>query len=227
MLVAGIFTQMSGSLGGITASRNSAGSYLRSRTVPVNPATPFQETVRQATAQLTDNWENLLTAAQRVGWRTYAANVPIPGKLGSPVSVQGLSMYVRSNVPRIQSALARVDDAPTNFTLGSFVEPTFIATASADTVDVTFDNTDAWANETGSAMLLYFSRPQNGSIIFFKGPYRLAGTIAGDDTTAPTSPATIAAPFPFTAANNVFAAVRVSRVDGRLSTQFRGFSLAI
>lgn len=225
MLVGGMLTQMSGSLGGITASHNRGGLYLRARAIPVNPATPQQETVRQATSFLTDAWNNTLTAAQREAWTVYADNVPIANKLGNVGNIPGLAMYVRSNVPRIQAALPVVNDGPTNFTLGSFTEPSFGGDATADEVDVTFDNTDAWANEDDAALLVYASRPQNVTKVFFKGPYRLAGIIAGDSATAPTSPAAIAAPFAFVAGQRVFCFVRASRADGRLSEAFRGFAL--
>lgn len=222
-----LLTDASGSIGGITASRNRGGLYLRARVVPVNPNTPFQQAIRGFVASLTSGWNDTLTIGQRAGWDTYANQVPLPDPLGDPRNVGGLAMYVRSNVPRLQAALPRVDDAPIVFDLGTFTNPTF-GTFAAATNDfaVTFDNTDAWANEDDSAMLVLGSRPQNASINFFKGPYRFADLIAGDATTAPTSPATIVNPFAFEAAQQIFVQIRITRADGRLSLPFRGGGIA-
>ncbi len=220
-------SEFSGSIGGVTASRNASGAYFRTRTVPVNPSTPQQVTVRAFMAQLSNAWIEILTDTQREDWATYAANVPLIDKLGSAINVSGLNMYVRSNVPALQASLDRQDDAPSIFDLGSFTNPTMVATASGPTLDITFTDTDAWANEDGAAMIVYGSRPQNPTINFFKGPYRIAGTILGDAITPPTSPAVIASPFAFDAGQRVFAQVRVVRADGRLSGTFRLTNVAV
>lgn len=220
-----LITQASGSVFGMTFSRNKGGNYIRQRQIPVNPNSPQQQAVRGIVGDLSNLWVNTLTAAQRTAWTDYAANVPLVNKLGDPNTVPALSMYVRSNTPRVQAGQARVDDGPTDFTLGGFTNPSFGVDAANDEVDVSFTNTDAWANETGSFALVYASRPQNASIDFFKGPYRLAGVIAGDDVTAPTSPAAIALPFAVVAGQKVFFKFSVSRLDGRLSQVFRGFGI--
>lgn len=221
-----LFTEASGSLGGLTASRNRGGQYLRARAIPVNPNTPQQQAIRGFVANLTSLWNSTLSAAQRTSWDEYALNVPLPDPLGEPRNVGGLAMYVRSNVPRLQAALPRVDTGPEVFNLGPFTNPVF-ATFAAATQDfqVTFDNTDAWANEDDSAMLVLGSRPQNDAINFFKGPYRFAGSIDGDAATPPTSPATIVNPFVFGVGQRVFVQARVSRADGRLTLPFRGNGL--
>lgn len=227
MLVKGIMTQMSGSIGGVTGSHNRGGLYLRARAIPVNPNTAEQQVVRNGMGNLSTAYVETLTAAQREAWLTYATNVPIVGPLGDPRNVGALAMYNRSNVSRLQAGLPRQDDAPTIFDLGTFTLPVFAAPdAGADTVDVAFTNTDDWANEDDSAMLIYASRPQNPSIESFKGPYRLAGKIDGDGVTPPTSPATIALPFPVVAGQVVFFKVNVSRVDGRYSSPFRSSGTA-
>lgn len=222
-----LITDASGSIGGMTASRNRGGQYFRARVVPINPNTAFQQTIRGFVASLTSGWNDTLTFGQRVAWNTYASQVLLPDTLGDPRNVGGLAMYVRTNVPRLQAALPRQDSAPVIFDLGTFTNPTFGSFDGAtDSFQVTFTNTDAWANEDDSAMLVLASRPQNDSINFFKGPYRFADLIAGDAIIAPTSPATITNPFAFAAANRIFVQIRVTRADGRLTLPFRGNGLA-
>lgn len=221
----------SGSLGGITVSRNRGGMYFRGRAVPTNPNSVFQQAVRSAAAQLAALWGSTLTAVQRAAWDLYAETVELPNPLGDARNVGGLGMYIRSNVPRIASgvaALTRVDDAPTIFDLGAVGPLTVItATSVGAVVSMGFTDTDAWVDETGSALLVYTSRQQNASINYFKGPYRFAGAVEGDDTVPPTTPAAITGAFPFAVDNRVFVFARVSRVDGRLSTPFRGTGIGI
>lgn len=217
-------TDLSGSVGGIVASHNRGGAYFRNRSIPVNPNTPQQQVVRGFLAALTSLWGDTLTEVQRDAWDTYALNVPLPNAIGEPRNVGGLPMYIRSNVPRLQVALPRVDDAPIDFNLGEFTNPSFDTfVASAETYNVNFTEADAWVGEADSAMLLSSSRPQNPSINFFKGPYRSDAPILGSVGSPPSSPVVTLASFAFGIGNRVFVTARVSRADGRLSLPFRGF----
>ena len=216
----------SGSLGGMTFSRNKGGMYIRARAVPVNPNTPFQQTLRSAVALLSNYWIDVLTAAQRDAWESYAAHVEVINALGDPMLITGLNHYIRSNAPRIQAGAARTDAAPTVFDLGEFTPPTFAVAATTDDVAVTFLNTDAWANENDGHMFVYASRPQNPTINYFKGPYRYADKINGDGVTPPTSPATINLPFVVEAGHKVFFRVRTARADARLAASFRDYDIA-
>lgn len=221
-----VFTQVSGSVGGLTYAHNAGGLYTRSRAIPTNPNSPQQMAVRAAVANLSNLWGTTLTDAQRIVWDFYAFNTPVIDKLGQQINLSGINMYIRGNTPRLQQGLPRADTGPLVFNLGDYTDPSFSIDAAADTIDVTFDNTDAWANEDDAAMLVYCSRPQSPTINYFKGPYRLAGAILGDSTTAPTSPATIDLPFAVAADQKVFVRTAVTRADGRLSLSFRGFAIA-
>lgn len=220
-----IIGEASGSVGSLTFSHNRGGQYIRQRSVPVNPASAFQVAVRNSMADLTSKWLDTLTAAQRAAWDTYSTNVPLPDALGEPRNAGGVAMYCRSNIPILQAGLPRVDDAPVIFNLGEVTAPSVSAiSAAADTVDVAFEATDAWANEDDAALLILASRPQNASINYFAGPYRFAGSVLGDSVTPPTSPATLSLPFPVAVGNQVFFQARAVRADGRLTSaiRFRG-----
>jgi len=222
-----LVTQASGSIGGVTASRNRGGMYLRARSVPTNPGTSFQAVLRAYMASLTAAWNDTLTPVQRAKWDAYAEAVPLPDSLGEPRNVGGIGMYVRSNVPRLQAALARVDEAPTTYNLGDFSAPSFGAiSAAAGTAALAFTEEDVWCDEDGSAMLVAISRPQNPGINYFKGPYRYAGLIAGSVATPPTTPASLTLPFAVAEGQKVFGQIRVTRADGRLTQPFRLNALA-
>lgn len=215
-----IISRGSGSIGGLTASHNKGGNYFRARVTPVNPQSAEQVAVRTIMGTLMSVWVNTLTAAQRAAWKTYADNVQLVDQFGDPRNVTALNMYARCNVPRIQAGFARVDAAPTVFNLGDYT-PVSLAVSAAAGLSITFDNTDGWANEDDAGLIIYQSRTQNPSINFFKGPYRLVGSIAGDAMTPPTSPdvtGTGSLPFSVVEDNKTFARIQISRADGRLST---------
>lgn len=221
-------SELSGSIGGITASHNLGGAYFRNRVIPSNPNTAFQQAIRSSVGQLTSLWLNTLTAGQRAAWDLYASNVPLLDALGEPINVSGLNMYVRSNVPRIQAALPRQDTAPSTFNLGDF---TAIGVSSlsegTQNFNVEFTEGDDWVSEDNSSLLVYSSRPQNPSINYFKGPYRFAGQVAGEVAAPPTTPQAVGSAFPFVLGQVVHMRAQVSRADGRLSLSQRIFQTAV
>ena len=226
MLYRGTLTgQASGSLAGNTFSRNRGGQYIRSRATPVNPNTAQQIAVRGAFSDLAALWSTTLTQAQRDAWNTYAANVPVLNRLGDSIFLTGFNMYLRSNTPRMQAGLPRVDDGPVNFTLGSFTPTTSTAASALDLVSIAFTDADDWTSEDDAAMLVYTSRSLSPTIDFFKGPFQFAGTILGNATTPITTPQVVTNPFNNSATNKVYARVRVTRADGRLSNDEITFSI--
>jgi len=219
-----VLTQASGSVGGMTYSRNRGGMYIRARTVPTNPNTTFQQTVRAILADLTNKWQNTLTTAQRAAWNVYASEVTMFNRLGQEITLSGQQHYVRSNAPRGLDAanLPRVDDAPTTFNLGDFT-PVSITAAEPTTGSIAFTEADDWVDEDDGGLLVFCSRPINAGVSFFRGPYRFAANVAGDSGVPPTTPAGITWPFTLTAGQGAAARVIVTRADGRLSaTQFLG-----
>lgn len=211
-----IVTQASGSVGGTTYSHNQGGLYQRARAIPVNANTVQQQAIRNAVAQLTSLWVQTLTQAQRDAWATYSLNVPIPDSLGEPRDIGGLAMYVRCNVPRLQASMARVDAAPTTFTLGVMSPVLTVADVSAQTLSTGYTAADAW-NTAGGALLIYQSRAASLATNYFKGPYRFVAAELG----VGVSPAVDAAVFPFALSNKVFMQFRATYADGRLTSPFR------
>lgn len=219
MLVKGsMVTEMSGSLGGITAARNKGGLYFRARSTPVNPSSAAQTLVRNAFNGLVAAWNDVLTQAQRDAWAVYAANVPVTNPLGDAKTNSGQNWYIGLNTPRVQTGLTRLDDAPVVFA-GATLNPVGISinTAVPTVVSVTFDDTQSWVNSTEGGLIVQVGPPQNAGINFFKGPFRLGGLIEGDSVTPPASGDTVPNPFPIAVGQRVFGRIRLSLSDGRLS----------
>lgn len=219
MLVKGLLASvMSGKLGGIVASHNSGGQYFRALAIPVNPATAAQTAVRNAFLSSGAAWVNDLSDQERDDWNAYATALGSTNPLGDPIDPGGKGLYQGFSTPRLRNSLVMPTAAPVVIARPGFTTPTLTGfDLPNQEADIGFDNTDAWANETGGAMLVYISPPRATSINFFKGPYRLAGTILGDPVTAPTSPAPIPLPFTIAATQRVFFRFRITLADGRLA----------
>lgn len=211
---------VSGSVGGSTGSHNRFGQYIRRRAIPVNPRSTFQQTVRTAFQYLTEYWKNTLTPAQRIDWTTYADNTPVINALGDTIHLTGLNMFLRTNVPTLQSTLAVIAAAPPIFGLAES-DPTMTVSAvgSTDVVSVAFNNALPWANEVGGYLFLYQSRPLSPSINFITGSKRFASVVGGA-VSPPTSPTTYTSPFNLSAGQKIEVRGSIRRADGRLSAPF-------
>ena len=220
--------QASGSLRSSTYSHNRFGAYIRNRTIPVNPQSARQSTVRTLMQTLTALWGSTLTTEQRAQWATYGANVAFLNRLGETIHLTGLNHYLRSNVPRLIAGLTRVDAGPVVYALPETDETvTFSFTADDQMVSVAYDDTMEWADLDDCGLLIYSGIPVNPTRNFFNGPFRFADIIEGDSGTPPTTPAEVASPFVFQEAQLVYAKARISLPDGRLSSFFRLGSTAV
>jgi len=218
----GGITDIRGKMGGNVYSKNRFGAYMRKNTVPVNPRTALQNAVRAAFSQLSVRWSQTLTALQRTGWNSYGANVAVKNRLGEDVFLTGVNHYQRSNVILAQIGEAYIDAAPAIFELPE-QDPTLLFTASeaAQELEVAFDDTLEWLDEDGGFLVVYMGNPQNPTVNFFDGPWRLAGFSAGDSVTPPTTPETVTCPFAITETQKIFIYARIVRADGRVSEKFR------
>jgi len=219
-----VYTQVSGSVGGLTYSHNAGGMYARARAVPTDPASEYQVRMRNAVAVLAARWRDVLTAGQRDAWNDYAANTPILDTLGDPRLVSGIAMYIRGNTPRIQfseilslGTLDIVDDGPTEFGIPSFTPVTVEVTETPQNIELSFTAADPWVNLNGNRLYLWASRPLSPAINFFKGPYRPVSAVIGLNAGPPTSPVNFSPPFPVAEGQQVGIAVRLDREDARLS----------
>ena len=210
--------QRSGSIGATVYSHNRFGQYIRARSIPVNPQTDRQVNARNIARALAIAWQNTLTQAQRDGWETYASNLTWKNKLGEDVNLTGLNHYVRSNSPRLllPGVLARIDDAPSIFTLAT-AELALSCTASEATqqISINFDDTQAWATEAGAFANFYHGIPKNPAIKFFNGPYRFTAVVLGSGPAV--SPNVTSASWPIADGQRIWLRGRIGRADGRLS----------
>ncbi len=216
-----LVTQVSGSVGGMTGSRNRSGMYFRSRAMPTNPNTALQQAVRSNFSQASKDWKIDLGNSEREDWETYAANTPMKNTLGDTIYLTGQQMYIRSASFRAQAGLAKKIQGPTTFGLPVInVTGATQATGTA-TLLVSYTQDEPWQTDDDGGFVCYTSRAVGPTINFFKGPYKFAGTEPGSSTTPPTSPITFTSTSTLDIPQKGFIQIRVSDGEGRLSEAVR------
>lgn len=221
-----LITQASGSIGGLTASRNRGGMYFRSRAMPTNPNTIRQQAVKSILGALVQSWAVELDSGERQSWRDYGQSVPVTNRLGDQITLTGQQQFIRSNVPRLQAGLARVDSAPSIMDTG---EPVTSLTDVSETMGG-FDVVAALAtpaSDDGNA-LFYIGLPLTEGQEYYAGPYQLgmaaAVASAGTDATFSvdlTSPAEWLSNRIPVIGQRLGVELRISYDDGRLSQRYR------
>lgn len=217
-----VYTQASGSIGGITYSHNAGGMYTRARAIPTNPNTPRQVSARAAMNSVVQAWNSVLTAAQRTGWANYAQNTPVTNALGDQILLSGQQQYIRTNAYRVRAFLPRVDTAPVIFNTGEpvtsiisgiFVDPTLTLTGGMSTA----------ASDDGDTLVqLGFSL--NAGQTFYKGPYQFGAATALAAAAVLVTPTvdTTDVTVPIVIGNRITFRIRNAYDDGRLSQPFEG-----
>lgn len=211
-----VYSQASGSIAGITYSHNRGGMYTRARVTPTDPSSSRQQQMRSIMGTLAPYWGDTLTQVQRDAWNLYAGNIDWLNPLGQLVFLTGQQHFNRCNTVRMQILETILEDAPTNFNLGTFTLPTIAAAHAAGNVDIAFDNTDAWANAVGGYMVTYAGRSQGPGRAFYRGPWRQGGAIVGA-AVPEDSPKTLVVNQTWTLDSIVWVQIRVIQEDGRVS----------
>jgi hypothetical protein len=206
-----VYSQASGSIGGLTYSRNRGGLYTRARAIPSNPSTAAQQTARTAVSAVSTNW-GALSDVQRAGWELYAQSVPLVDRLGAQIQVSGINMFIRCNVPRIVAGYDSVLDAPDELSLGQ-TPAVDAGVIDASAGDVTLDGfvEGAGANDL---FLVSVGRPVPLSRTPAHEPTHF---IASAAFTASAATTTADGFYPFAVGQKARIWARVSYEDGRLS----------
>lgn len=183
-------SEISGSIGGTTFARNRGGAYARNRTTPLNPKSAAQTIVRAGFASLATRWATVLTGSQRDAWSEWAANVPVPNRLGEDRFLTGLQTYIKSNALLQLIGATLADNAPVSFTAGPTLEPVYAIDEAAQTYTVT--NLGGYDPATDGIVGIVFSisRPVNPGVNFFQGPFvQAAASIYATLAALPTADA--------------------------------------
>ena len=91
-----ISSAASGKLGGVVASHNRGGSYLRAHVIPVQPRTASQTANRNQLAAFSSAFK-ALTTAQVGGWNALGSTVTLKNALGVSYNPTGQQLFVSCN----------------------------------------------------------------------------------------------------------------------------------
>jgi hypothetical protein len=170
----------SGSLAGITSSRNRFGQYRRTRATPVNPNSTYQGTVRNRLSVNAAAWRDL-TANQRAGWESLGSQMTRTDSLGQSYTLNGFQAYCSVNNNNLAAGNSVVSDAPALVTPSGLLTATITLTAAAFSIAYT-------TTPLGAGIRLFtFASPQRNAGRSYEGDYRLVAVSAA----AAASPADV------------------------------------
>ena len=136
-----VYSEIRGSVNGLTYSRNGNSAYVRSRATPVNPRTPAQTLVRTAMGQISSAWRSL-TQGQQNAWNALAKTVPYTNSLGVVSYYSGLQLFMSCNLNRQTVGAAFLTDPVAPPTFNAMTLADLVADASSGSITATRDVTD-------------------------------------------------------------------------------------
>jgi hypothetical protein len=109
--VSQVYSEIRGSVNGVTYARNRFGLYARAKASPVQPRTPAQSERRAQLTVLSQRWRTL-PESLRAEWRALADELTRSDALGLTYRLTGLQAYLQVNLWRALLGLAPLDNAP-------------------------------------------------------------------------------------------------------------------
>jgi hypothetical protein len=135
-LFGSIIVAGSGKIGGHVASRNRAGSYLRTKVSPVNPQTASQTAARNRLSSISTAWAGL-GASSVAAWNNAVTSFQGTDVFGNKVKPSGFNLHqkLNNNLARIGVAVISTPPLPVSIPV---IETGVIAAAHGGAITVTF-----------------------------------------------------------------------------------------
>jgi hypothetical protein len=171
----------SGSVAGVTSSRNRYGQYRRTRAIPVNPNTARQLVVRGYLTEGSQAWR-ALTDEQRAGWNTLALSVTITDGLGQASNPSGFQLYTGCYARTKLVNQGPLIDPPANVPA---ITPAAITAAAAAAGAATFTVTHG-ATAAATALIIEASPPLSVGVNYCSD-FRFMAMVAGGEVGAAKS----------------------------------------
>lgn len=169
----------SGSVAGVTSSRNRFGQYRRTRAIPVQPRTPKQTINRGYLTIGSSAWRGL-SDANRTAWNDYAEQIIRAGRLGSSYSPTGASLFSGAFILFPTGVIAAPPSTLPTYVLSlqgiAYVDPT----PGPEALNITIDFTSA-----DNQMLVETSGPVSPGITSAAAVRRWRTLPTGSDNIAP------------------------------------------
>lgn len=176
-LFGSIIVAGSGKIGGHVASKNRAGSYLRTKVSPVNPQTTYQTGIRNRLTTVSQAWKSL-TQAQRNAWNTAVGDYSKTDIFGSIRNPSGFNLYqmLNNNLLAIGQAVITVPPVPAS--VAAMTSISLAVVTGTPAITLTF----APAIPVGTSVKVFATAPQSQGKSFVKSEYRFIGLLTDSDT---------------------------------------------
>lgn len=168
----------SGKINGFVASRNRAGSYLRTKVTPVNPQSVNQLTVRSRLTSISQSWRGL-TPAQRASFNSAVADFARTDIFGDIKNPTGFNLYQRLNNNLVTVGAAQITSAPLPGPVSTVLLTALLGKIAGSLVDLTLSG----AVPAGTAVKVFATPGVSAGISFVKSEFRLVGTFAAASAT--------------------------------------------
>jgi len=169
-----IIVDGSGKLGGHVVAKNRGGSYMRTKTTPINPQSAHQTTIRNRMSVLSTGW-GALTQPQRDLWNKAVSAFKKTDIFGDIKSPSGFNLYVKLNCNLALVGVAAIVSPPSPIALPSFTTATLAAATGAQTLALTYLPTPVPA---GVAIVIECTPAMNPGKSFVKNDFRYVSKIA-------------------------------------------------
>lgn len=160
----------SGKIGGHVASKNRSGSYLRTKTTPVNPSTSYQQEARAVLGALSTQW-GLLSSAQRDSFNSAVSQFAKTDIFGDLKNPSGFNLFVKLNSNLINSGQAQITQAPLKEEIPYSAVTSCVFDVSDQSATLTFATTDL----DGAKIFVYATPTLSDGTTYAKNKKRLVG----------------------------------------------------
>lgn len=129
--------EIRGSIGGMTASRNTYGQYWRTRSKPVVSTTEHAQAAKVRMTNATQAWQGL-TQGQRDAWTMWANANMVQGSIGDPIALTGHAAFVGIYCRHTLCGAATLTVPPITPAPVGLTSCSVVADKTAGTCNVTF-----------------------------------------------------------------------------------------
>ncbi len=157
-------SNIAGSIGGNTYSRNRFGAYIRIKRIPVNPRTSKQTIARGQFGAASSAWR-ALPLSSRLTWTNAAVNISVINPGGYPTGITGSNLFTSYSATAALTGVTVPADAPAADAAGVITEATMITDASENVVEV---DASSFTGAATALVLIYATRPLSAGITFIK-----------------------------------------------------------
>jgi hypothetical protein len=163
---------ISGSVGATVFSHNAGGAYMKNKSIPLNPNSPYQISARNLLTLFAQKWRSL-TEAQQAAWNAAAPSFPVTNRIGETITLSGFNFYVRQNININLAGGSSISVPPSP---GTVVSPlTFSGTCTGGAISLIYTATPV---PTGQVLFVYGTIGLSTGKNFVKSQFRLFAVLA-------------------------------------------------